>query len=80
MTINKLTDEQIDDLLECIEVCEKMSVSNYRMASALRELQEYRKADVTPNNEGSKQPSSKKTIGVNDFIDAMDQESSKYPR
>lgn len=153
MITNKITGKQIADLLECIEVCEKMSVSNSRMASALRELleyrkaeaapvaylcrqvlelrerfgtsgewevnarlvesdlptveipesenyefvplytapqpltnaeraelQEYREADVTLNNEENKQPSSKKTIGVNDFIDAIEQSSSKYPR
>lgn len=43
---NKLTDSRIAALLDCVEMCEDMSVDeNAEMAEALRELQERRKAD-----------------------------------
>lgn len=45
MTNNQLTDDRIAALLDCVEMCEDMSVDeNAEMATALRELQERRKA------------------------------------
>lgn len=49
MTNNQLTDDRIAALLDCVEMCEDMSVDeNAEMATALRELQERRKADSEP--------------------------------
>lgn len=46
MTNNKLTNERIKALLDCVEMCEDMSVDeNAEMAAALLELLERRKAD-----------------------------------
>lgn len=46
---NKLTDERIKELLDCVEMCEDMSVDeNAEMAAALIELQERRKVDSEP--------------------------------
>lgn len=45
---NKLTDERIKELLDCVEMCEDMSVDeNAEMAAALIELQERRKAEAS---------------------------------
>ncbi|MBZ7499679.1 hypothetical protein FMJ36_16915 [Klebsiella michiganensis] len=44
-----ITDDRIAALLDCVEMCEDMSVDeNAEMATALRELQERRKADSEP--------------------------------
>lgn len=46
MTNNKLTDERIAELFECVDMCDDMSIDeNADMASALRELQQRRLAD-----------------------------------
>lgn len=46
MTNTKLTDDRIAALLDCVDMCDDMSVDeNADMAKALRELQERRKAD-----------------------------------
>lgn len=43
---NKLTDERIAELFECVDMCDDMSIDeNADMASALRELQQRRLAD-----------------------------------
>ncbi|EJN2863929.1 hypothetical protein NPT69_002857 [Salmonella enterica subsp. enterica serovar Yaba] len=45
MTNSKLTDDRIAALLDCVDMCDDMSVDeNADMAKALRELQERRKA------------------------------------
>lgn len=49
MTNTKLTDDRIAALLDCVDMCDDMSVDeNADMAKALRELQERRKADSQP--------------------------------
>lgn len=46
MNNNKLTDERIAELFECVDMCDDMSIDeNADMASALRELQQRRLAD-----------------------------------
>ncbi|EDK8146058.1 hypothetical protein GG892_24685 [Salmonella enterica] len=46
MMNNKLTDERIAELFECVDMCDDMSIDeNADMASALRELQQRRLAD-----------------------------------
>ncbi|EDT2159812.1 hypothetical protein NE78_000518 [Salmonella enterica subsp. enterica serovar Telelkebir] len=46
MTNTKLTGDRIAALLDCVDMCDDMSVDeNADMAKALRELQERRKAD-----------------------------------
>ncbi|EHK8181145.1 hypothetical protein K2B91_000985 [Salmonella enterica subsp. enterica serovar Enteritidis] len=45
MTNSKLTDDRIAALLDCVDMCDDMSIDeNADMAKALRELQERRKA------------------------------------
>lgn len=45
MTNSKLTDDRIAALLDCVDMCDDMSVDeNADMAKALRELQERRKS------------------------------------
>ncbi|MBH0683344.1 hypothetical protein I3B42_11005 [Salmonella enterica] len=47
MTNTKLTDDRIAALLDCVDMCDDMSVDeNADMAKALRELQERRKAEA----------------------------------
>lgn len=47
MTNSKLTDDRIAALLDCVDMCDDMSVDeNADMAKALRELQERRKAEA----------------------------------
>lgn len=46
MTNTKLTDDRIAALLDCVDMCDDMSIDeNSDMAKALLELQERRKAD-----------------------------------
>ncbi|EKJ9687311.1 hypothetical protein PJ244_004550, partial [Salmonella enterica] len=44
---NKLTDDRIAELLDCVDMCDDMSIDeNSDMAKALLELQERRKAEA----------------------------------